>query len=90
MSERAFTLKNGRDEKWLDALDTQIAGTAVAVSAARIQYAGEINYFLDGCAVAVSGMVEQMLIDGDTAAAAERKYREYLGTRVNWLATKWF
>ena len=81
MSERAFALKNGRDVRWLDALDAQIAGVAVSVADARVRYAGELNYFLTDCAVTVSGMVEQMLIDG-CAASAERRYLEYLhGTR---------
>ena len=77
MSERAFALKNGRDVRWLDALDAQIAGVAVSVADARVRYAGELNYFLTDCAVTVSGMVEQMLIDG-CAASAERRYLEYL------------
>ena len=77
LSERAFALKNGRDARWLDALDTQIAGTAVAVAAARIQYAGELNYFLSDCAVSVSGMAEEMIISSN-AADAERKYGQYL------------
>ena len=78
MSERAFALKNSRDKKWLDALDAQIAGIAVSVASARIQYAGELNYFLSDCAVSVSGMLEQMLIDGMPSASVERKYMEYL------------
>ena len=78
MSERAFALKSGSDIHWLNALDSQIAGTAVAVSVARIQYAGEINYFLSRCAVSVSGMIEQMLINGMSAGDAERAYLEYL------------
>ena len=80
LSERAFALKSGRDMRWVDALDDQIAATAVAIAAARIQYAGQVNYFLESCAVSVSGMVEQMLISGDTPAIAERRYREYLAT----------
>ncbi len=78
LSERAFALKNGNDKNWLDALDAQIAGTATAIAAARIQYAGELNYFLTDCAVTVSGQIEQMLIDGITNAAAERQYLTYL------------
>ena len=78
LSERAYALKSGADFHWLDALDAQIAGTAVAVSVARIQYAGELNYFLKKCAISVSGLLEQMLIDGITAGDAERKYLEYL------------
>lgn len=78
LSERAYALKSSSDKHWLDALDTQIAGTAVAISVARIQYAGELNYFLDRCAVSVSGIVEQMLIDGINVADTEKKYLKYL------------
>ena len=78
LSERAYALKNGADRHWLDALDTQIAGTAIAIAAARIQYAGELNYFLNDCAISVSGLIEKMLIDGMSAGDAERKYTQYL------------
>ena len=79
LSERAIALKSGRDMRWVDVLDDQIAATATAIADARIKYAGELNYFLENCAVSVSGMVEQMLIDGRTAGDTERAYREYLG-----------
>lgn len=79
LSERAFALKSGADVHWLNALDAQIAGVAVAVAAARVQYAGELNYFLGRCAVSVAGNIEQMLIDGMSAGDAERAYLEYLG-----------
>lgn len=78
LSERAFAIKNGCDAYWLNALDSQIAGTAVAVSAARIQYSGELNYFLTDCAITVSGQVEQMLIDGLSTGETERQYLSYL------------
>lgn len=78
LSERAYALKTGADTHWLNALDAQIAGTSVAIATARIQYAGEINYFLTRCAVSVSGMIEKMLIDGKSAGDAERAYLEYL------------
>lgn len=78
LSERAFALKSGADSHWLDALDMQIAGAAVAVAVARVQYAGELNYFLSRCAVSVAGKIEQMLIDGVSAGDAERTYLEYL------------
>ncbi len=78
LSERAFALKNGRDARWIDALDAQIAATAVAISAARIQYAGQVNYFLQDAAVSVAGLVESMLINGMRPADAERAYLEYL------------
>ena len=79
LSERAISLKSGRDSRWVNVLDDQIAATATAIAAARIQYAGEINYFLRNIAVSVSGMLEQMLIDGRTSGDIERAYREYLG-----------
>ncbi len=78
LSERAYALKSNADKHWLDALDTQIVGTSVAISVARIQYAGELNYFLERCAVSVSGIIEQMLIDGISPSDIERKYMEYL------------
>lgn len=78
LSERAIALKSGRDMRWVDVLDDQIAATAITIADARIKYAGELNYFLASCAVSVSGMIEQMLIDGHTAGDAERAYREYL------------
>ncbi len=88
LSERAYALKTGADTYWLDALDTQIAGTAVAVAVARIQYAGELNYFLKKCAISLSGFLEQMLIDGMTAGDTERKYLEYLHENRCLLADK--
>lgn len=78
LSERAFALKSGADSHWLNALDSQIAGISVAVATARIQYAGQLNYFLERCAVSVSGKIEQMLIDDMSAGDAERAYMEYL------------
>ncbi|MDE5615818.1 MAG: DNA replication and repair protein RecF [Alphaproteobacteria bacterium] len=76
MSERAAALKSGGNPHWMDALDTQIAAAAVAIAAARIQYAGEVNYFLETAAVSVSGMVEGMVLDN--APGAENKYLAYL------------
>ena len=77
MSERAFALRRGADARWLDALDTQIASAAVAVAAARIRYAAELNYFLDKIAVSVTGPVEEKII-AENASAAENAYLEYL------------
>ena len=79
LSERAFALKSGGDARLLDVLDDQIAAVATTIADARIKYAGELNYFLENCAVSVSGLAEQMLIDGHTAGDTERAYREYLG-----------
>ncbi len=79
LSERAFALKSGRDDKWLNAIDVQIAATAVAVAAARIKYAGEINYFLQSASVSVSvvGQIESLLLNND-AGTAEKLYLDYL------------
>ncbi len=78
LTERAFALKNGADAKWLDALDDQLAAAAVAIANTRVQYAGEVNYFLKRFSVSVNGMVEQTIISGAPAAVAEREYRNYL------------
>ena len=78
LTERAFALKSGADSKWLDALDDQLAGCAVSVAAARVQYAGELNYFLSAFSVSVDGLLEKMIISGQPAAAVEREYRNYL------------
>lgn len=77
LTERAGAIKNGADNNWLDALDAQIASTAIAIAAARIQYAGEVNYFLADAAVSVDGMVEGMIL-ATNAADAERNYLSYL------------
>ena len=79
LSERAIALKSGHDMKWVDVIDDQIAAIATTIAAARIQYAGELNYFLKDAAISVAGMLEQMLIDGHSAGDVERAYREYLG-----------
>lgn len=78
LSERAAALKSGADKYWMDALDDQLAGVAIAVAAGRVQYAGNVNFFLSSCRVSVDGMLEKMIIDGVPAAAAEREYRNYL------------
>lgn len=77
MSERAGALKNGADAQWMDAIDTQIAAVATTIAAARIQYAGEINFFLQDAAVSVDGMVESMIMSGN-AADTERAYLAHL------------
>jgi len=46
LSMRAFALKSGGDDKWLSSIELQIAGIAVAIAAARVKYAGEVNWFL--------------------------------------------
>lgn len=82
LTERAGAIKNYADSNWLDAIDAQIAATAVAIAAARIQYAGEVNYFLHDAAVSVDGMVESMILNSN-AADAEREYLKYLKSNRN-------
>jgi len=77
MTERAGALKIGADSNWLDALDEQIAATATAIAAARIQYAGELNFMMENAAVSVDGLIESMIIQ-QNAAVAEREYMAYL------------
>ena len=79
LSERAGALKNGANAKWIDALDEQISATAVAIAAARIQYAGEVNYFLENNAISVNGVVESNIMETN-AGDAERNYLNYLKT----------
>ena len=77
LSERAFALKNSRDMRWLDALDNQIAGVATSIAAGRVQYAGQLNYFLENCQVSVDGLLESMLVH-ENSASVERFYAQYL------------
>ena len=77
LSERAGALKNSADTNWLDALDKQIAATAVAIGAGRIRYASEINYFFETGGVSVDGMIEKLIIE-NTATDAENIYFKYL------------
>lgn len=87
LTERAGAIKTGANSNWLDAIDAQIAATAVAIAAARIQYAGEVNYFLGDAAVSVDGMVEIMIMNSN-AADAEREYLSYLKSNRNLLNDK--
>ena len=77
LSERAGAIKNGADANWLNALDNQIAATAVSVAAGRVRYCGEINYFFESGAVSVNGMVEKLVLE-NSATVAEKTYFEYL------------
>lgn len=77
ITERAGALRSGADSKWIDVLDEQISATSVAIAATRIQYAGEINFFLENSAVSVTGMVESLILNSN-AANAEREYLTYL------------
>ena len=77
LAERGGIIKNGADEKWMDALDEQIAATSIAIAAGRISYLSQINYFFESGAVSVDGIVEKLLLE-NTATTAEQKYFEYL------------
>ena len=87
LSERAMALKLNRDDKWLVALEIQIAETAIAIAAARIKYAGELNYFLDSCAVSVTGIIEAELLK-NTAMDTEKSYLEYLANNRGLMGDK--
>ncbi|MCL2017971.1 MAG: AAA family ATPase [Alphaproteobacteria bacterium] len=89
LSERAFALKNGEwtaqdADGWLSGIEKQLTSTAVAVAAARVKYAGEINYFFNKCTdpyhVTISGILEQKLSAGASALDVEKEYAEYLST----------
>ncbi len=87
MSERAGAIKNNADKHWLDAIDKQIAATSISVSAGRIRYAGEINYFFENGAVSVNGMIEKLILE-NTVTMAENKYFEYLQANRELLGDK--
>lgn len=87
LSERAGAIKNNADKNWLDAIDKQIAATAVSIAACRIRYSGEINYFFESGAVSVNGMVEKLVLE-NTATNAEQKYFEYLQNNRNLIGDK--
>lgn len=87
LSERAGAIKNNADKNWMDAIDQQIAATAVSVAACRIQYSGEINYFFGNGAVSVNGMIEKLVME-NTATLAENKYFEYLQNNRNLIGDK--
>ncbi|MDR2770270.1 MAG: AAA family ATPase [Rickettsiales bacterium] len=77
LSERAFALKNGHDEHWLDAIENNIVSVSVAIADARVRYAAELNHFLDG-EIGLLGLLEQKIIAGQKAADIENTYRDYL------------
>ena len=88
LSERAFALKSGGGADWLEPIESQIAGTAVSVAAARIKYVGEINYFLSGYRVSISGMLEEGLSRVALASSVEKEYAEYLASERVLVADK--
>ncbi len=87
LSERAGAIKSGGDTKWLNAIDEQIAQTAIAVGAGRIRYASEINYFFANGGVSVDGMIEKLIME-NTLIDAEKIYFEYLEQNRNLIGDK--
>ncbi|MCL2538310.1 MAG: DNA replication and repair protein RecF [Alphaproteobacteria bacterium] len=83
LSERTFALKSRADNNWIAGLDAQIASAATAIAAARVTYAGEINYFLENYAISISGWLEQNM-----SANTEREYAEYLAANRFLVADK--
>lgn len=88
LSERAFALKNGAGDNWLLPIEKQMAQTATAIAATRIQYAREINYELknenrkvesgNNSLITLSGWFEDRLNAGWPASDVEQEYFEYL------------
>ncbi|MDR2268771.1 MAG: AAA family ATPase [Rickettsiales bacterium] len=78
LSERAFALKNNRDDEWLDLIEANIASAAAAVADARVRFAGEANHFFEGGEIALCGMLENKIINGEKAGDFEDFYRRYL------------
>lgn len=78
LSERAFAIKTGRDNNWLDLIDTNITETASAVADARTRYAAELNHFFDCGEMSLSGILESKIINGEKAGDFENTYRNYL------------
>jgi len=87
LSERGGALKSNADDKWLDAIDNQIASTSIAIGAGRIRYASELNYFFSSGAVSVDGMIERLILD-ETLINAEKIYFEYLQNNRNLVGDK--
>ena len=69
LSERAFALKNGRDTRWIDALDTQIAGASVAIAAVSMVtrsggYAAQGNATMSGTATTSTMAMRYVTLQG--------------------------
>ena len=91
LSERAFALKSGAAPEWLNAIETQLAETAAAVAAARVQYAAQLNHFLEAesnARIVLSGWFEERLARGENCSDVERAYLEYLQTNRTIVADK--
>ena len=81
LSERAFALKNSADDAWVLPIEKHLAATAAAVAAARVKYAGEVNFMLADMSqsrIALSGWFEERMAAGASASDAEREYIAHL------------
>jgi len=91
LSERAFALKGGADAEWLNAIETQLAETAAAVAAARVQYAAQLNHFLESesnARIVLTGWFEERLARGENCSDTEKSYLEYLRANRTIIADK--
>jgi DNA replication and repair protein RecF len=83
MRERNRLLSEGcRDDAWLGAHEQTMAETASAIAAARLETAQNLNHAIahsplsfPKAQVGVSGTLEQWLVQGESAVAAEEKFR---------------
>lgn len=88
LSERAGALKNGRNDEWLALIENNIVSTASAVADARVRFASELNHFFSNGEIALSGMLESRIINGEKAGDFEDFYREYLSLNRLLIADK--
>lgn len=81
LSERAFAIKSNGGEKWLDAIESQLAAVAASVSAARTLYAAQLNHFLESetnAQIILSGWFESRFAACCNCLDTEKEYRDYL------------
>ncbi len=89
LGQRSKLLREGKgDDKWLAALEAQIAETGVAIAAARVDYCERLRHACSSCqgnengvfpeaVVNISGSLEESLQKG-TALAVEEMFRKQL------------
>lgn len=85
MRERARLLKSDRrDDRWLSALEDQMASRAVAVAAARKDIGNRLNILavegygpFPGASLAPKGLIEDWL-EGESALGVEDRFRTFL------------
>ena len=94
LAERAYALKNGSDDNWLNPIEKHLAATAVAVASLRVKYSGEINHELskdennDSSLITLSGWLEDRLSKGAAASDVEKEYLDYLANNRELIADK--